>query len=548
MAAARTRGYRREGLAVSVKHYVGYGGVEAGRDCGDAPIPANELFDRHLPAFKAAIDAGAEIVMAAFNTVNGSPASADRRLLTGILRRRWGFDGFVTSDFDAIGNLMSHDVARDTAEAARRALLAGMDMDMVGEHFSRHLEAEVKAGRVPRSAVDEAARRVLRIKFRMGLFDRSIDAPFPELPDQADVRRVARETARRSFVLLKNENLTLPITPAIKRIAVIGASADTEYDQSWLVAAGEKGPPTSKLLAEMRARLAPGQTINYAKGFDTHCGKAFAEHDQAIATARNADLIVLALVEDCEIQGEGTSRTKLDLSGVQQQMLEALAVTGKPIAIVLGTSRPLVLSAAAPSAKAILVTWHPGTEGAAAIAETLFGEISPSGKLPMGFPRSVGQLPMSYDQLPTSRPTSSDRYTARYIDEEVTPLYPFGWGLSYTTFAYRDLVLKKPKVPANGEIEVSVSVTNMGQMPGQEVVQLYVRQLVASRSRPMRLLKAFEKIALAPGETKVVTLKIPATALGSTTRPAASSWNPARSRCMPAAILLLNYSQSSSWL
>ncbi len=514
IAAARTKGYRRGGLAVSVKHYVGYGGVEAGRDYGDAPIPANELFDRHLPPFKAAIDAGAEIVMAAFNTVNGSPASADKRLLTEILRRRLGFDGFVTSDFDAIGNLINHGIARDTAEAARRALLAGMDMDMVGDHFSRHLEAEVQAGRVPRSAIDEATRRVLRIKFRMRLFDRPTDAPFPELPDQSEVRRVARETARQSFVLLKNENRTLPITPAIKRIAVIGASADTEYDQSWLKASGEKTPSTSTLLKEMRARLGAGQTIDYVEGFETDCGKVFADRDQAIATARNADLVILVLMEDCEIQGEGTSRTKLDLSGVQQQMLEALAATGKPITIVLGTGRPLVLSAAAPLAAAILVTWHPGTEGAAAIAETLFGEISPSGRLPMGFPRSVGQLPMSYDQLPTSRPTSSDRYTARYIDEEVTPLYPFGWGLSYSTFTYSDLAVTKPRILTTGVVDVSVSVTNTGPMPAQEVVQLYVRQLVASRSRPMRLLKAFERITLAPGETKIVKLQVAASALG----------------------------------
>ena len=264
----------------------------------------------------------------------------------------------------------------------------------------------------------------------------------------------------------------------------------------------------------MRARLAPGQTLDYARGFDTHCGKAFADRDQAVATARTADLVVLVLMEDCELQGEGTSRTKLDLSGVQQQMLEALSATGRPVAVVLGTGRPLVLTAAAPLAAAIIVTWHPGTEGAAAVAETLFGEVSPSGKLPMGFPRSAGQLPMSYDQLPTSRPTSTERYTSRYLDEEVSPLYPFGWGLSYATFTYRDLAVVKPKVPTNGTVEVSVTVTNNGQMAAQEVAQLYVRQLVASRSRPMRLLKAFEKITLQPGESKIVKLKVRASELG----------------------------------
>ena len=403
---------------------------------------------------------------------------------------------------------------RSTAEAARRAILAGMDMDMVGEHFSRHLAAEVQAGRVPIGAINEATRRVLRVKFRMGLFDRAVDAPFPTLPDQAEVRRIARETARQSFVLLKNKDRTLPINLATKRIAVVGASADTEYDQSWLKASGEVSPQTSTLLKEMRARLGTGQTLEYAKGFDTHCGMAFADLPQAIATARNADLIVLVLMEDCENQGEGTSRTKLSLSGVQQQMLEALAATGKPIAIVLGTGRPLVLSATDPLASAILVTWHPGTEGAAAIAETLFGEVSPSGKLPMGFPRSVGQLPMSYDQLPTSRPTSSDRYTARYIDEEVTPLYPFGWGLSYATFTYRDLTILKSSVNTDGTVELAVSVTNTGTVTAQEVVQLYVRQLVASRSRPLRLLKRFAKETFEPGETKTIKFKVRASELG----------------------------------
>jgi len=514
MAAARTRGYRRGGLAVAVKHFVGYGAAEAGRDYNDAPIPTSQLFDRHLPPFKAAIDAGAETVMAAFNTVNGSPASADRRLLTDILRRRLGFNGLVTSDFDAIGNLMNHGVASDTAQATRRAILAGMDMDMVGGHFSRHLEVELKAGGVPQAAIDDAVRRILRVKFAMGLFDRPADAPPPPLPDQKDVRAVARETARQSFVLLKNDGGALPITPAVKRIAVIGASADTEYDQSWLKASGDATPDTSTLLKEMRARLAPGQTLDYARAFTDHCGTAFADRGQAIAAARAADLVVLTVMEDCEIQGEGASRAKLELSGVQHQMLEELAATGKTLVLVIGTGRPLVLSAAAPLSKAILVVWHAGTEGAAAIAETLFGEISPSGKLPMSFPRSVGQLPMSYDQMPTSRPTSAERYTSRYIDEEVTPLYPFGWGLSYTTLDYGQPSIERPRVAANGKIEIAVPITNSGNRAGQEVVQLYVRQLVASRSRPQRLLKAFEKVTVQPGETRIVKLTIAARDLG----------------------------------
>ena len=514
MSAARTRGYRAGGLAVAVKHYVGYGGVEAGRDYNDAPIPITELFDRHLPPFRAAIEAGAETVMAAFNSVNGSPASADRRLLTDILRGRLGFNGFVTSDFDAIGNLMNHGVAADPAQAARRAILAGLDVDMVGQHYEKQLASEVKAGRVPVAVIDEAARRVLRVKFRMGLFDKPADAPFPPLPAPEDVRRVARETARQSFVLLKNEHDALPITPAVKRITVVGASAETEYDQSWLKASGDKTPETSTLLKEMRARLAPGQTIDYAKGFATHCGLAFENKEQAIETARAADLVVLVVLEDCEIQGEGASRTKLDLSGVQQQMLEALAATGKPIALVIGTGRPLVLSAAAPLSRAMLVTWHPGTEGAAGIAETLFGEVSPSGRLPMSFPRSVGQLPMSYDQLPTSRPTDKERYSSRYIDEEVSALFPFGWGLGYAPITYDSVAITEPRIRPNGTLEVAITVSNKGTRDVHEVAQLYVRQLVASRSRPLRLLRAFEKVSLKAGETRTVKLSVKASDLG----------------------------------
>ena len=514
MAAARTRGYRTGGLAVAVKHYVGYGAVEGGRDYNDAPIPITELFDRHLPPFRAAIEAGAETVMAAFNSVNGSPASADRRLLTDILRRRLGFNGFVTSDFDAIGNLMNHGVAADPAQAARRAILAGLDVDMVGRHYEKQLAGEVKSGRVPVTVIDEAARQVLRVKFSMGLFDKPADAPFPPLPAPEDVRRVARETARQSFVLLKNDGDALPIAPTVRRIAVIGASADTEYDQSWLKASGDKTPETSTLLKEMRARLAPGQTLDYARGFATHCGLAFENKERAVEIARAADLVVLVVLEDCEIQGEGASRTKLDLSGVQQQMLEALAATGKPIALVIGTGRPLELTAAAPLARAMLVTWHPGTEGAAAIAETLFGEVSPSGRLPMSFPRSVGQLPMSYDQYPTSRPTDKERYSSRYIDEEVSALFPFGWGLGYAAVNYDTVAIADPRVRPNGTLAVAITVSNTGRRDVQEVVQLYVRQLVASRSRPLRLLRAFEKVSLKAGETRTVTLAVKASDLG----------------------------------
>ncbi len=517
-AAARVRGYRAGGLATSVKHFVGYGAPEGGRDYNGAEISTSELYDRYLPPFRAAIDAGTDAVMASFNTINGIPVTASRRLITGLLKKQLDFDGFVTSDFVAIGELINHGVAANLKDAAAMAFASGIDLDMEGQAYSRHLAALIAEGRATDADLDDAVRRVLRVKFKLGLFDRTED-DFAKLPidvPESEVRRVAREVARESFVLVKNEREILPITPARQTIALVGAAAENSNDHSWWGPAGTQKPATEMLHDALKSRLRRGQSLTFAPAFSDPCGRKYADFgkQKAVTAARDADIVVFVAIEDCEIQGEGVSRTKLDLTGVQQDMLDALAETGKPIVLVLETGRPLAIPEAERASDAILVTWHPGTEGRTAAAEVLLGLQSPSGKLPMTFPRAVGQIPIAYNSLPTSRPWTGSRYTSGYVDEAVTPLYPFGHGLSYTTFAYDALTLDRRRISTSGAITASVTVRNTGSRKGDEVVQLYVRQLVASRSRPVKELKGFEKISLKPGERKTVRLTIKAADLG----------------------------------
>lgn len=516
-SAARVKGYRRGGLATSVKHFVGYGAPEGGRDYTGTEISTPELLDRYLPPFKAALDAGSETVMASFNTINGVPVTMNRALVTDLLKKRLGFDGFVTSDFVAIGELVAHGVARDLEEASVLAFKAGIDFDMASGGYDLYLARAVADGRIKVGAIDDAVRRVLRVKYRLGLFDQT-EADFANLPrpvDDAAVRRSAREVARESFVMLKNDKAALPLTAATGRIALIGSSADSaQHDHSWWGPSGHQKPETETLRAALEHRMRPGQTLEYAPAFADPCGREFKDKDAAIAVAKRADVVVYNVIEDCEIQGEGVSRTKLGLSGQQKTMLDALAQTGKPIVLVVETGRPLVLAEASQQADAILIAWHPGTEGRTALAEVLTGEVAPSGKLPMTFPRAEGQIPMSYNVLPTGRPWTGSRYTTGYVDEKQTPLYPFGHGLTYTTFAYDKIVLSEPKMPVKGTIDVDVTVRNTGSRAGAEVVQLYTRQLVASRSRPVKELRAFEKITLKPGEARTVRFRLKAQSLG----------------------------------
>ncbi|CAD5247714.1 Periplasmic beta-glucosidase [Bosea sp. 62] len=517
IAVARTRGYQRGGVAASVKHFVGYGAAEGGRDYNSTWIPTSQLHDLFLPPFKAAFDTGAMTAMAAFNALNGMPATAHRGMLTDLLRGQWGFRGFVTSDFGSITELRLHGIAKDDAEAARKALLAGIDMDMMGDVYHKHLANEVKAGRVPVKALDEAVRRVLRVKYHLGLFERAdVDvAAAPSLMQTEEARKVARQAAREGVILLRNDKQTLPIAPAVKSVAVIGAMAVPEDERVWTDPAGLGRRVVQPLPEALREQLPADVTVTYEPAFAKACGTEFKDKDAALKAAAAADLIVTMLGEDCEFMGEGASRTNLGLPGVQQELLEALVATGKPVVLVLATGRPLVLSWADKNVAAIVQTFHGGTEGRAAIAEVLAGKVNPAGRTPMSFPRSVGQIPVYYDQLPTGRPQKiRQRYESIYMDEANEALYPFGFGLSYSRFAYANPRVTNARVPFDGATEVAVDVTNQGDRDGQEVVQLYIRQPVAERSRPLRLLKGFDKVALKAGETRTVRFKLEGKALG----------------------------------
>jgi beta-glucosidase len=517
IAVARTRGYQRGGVAASVKHFVGYGAAEGGRDYNSTWIPTSQLHDLFLPPFKAAFDAGAMTAMAAFNALNGMPATAHRGMLTDLLRGQWGFRGFVTSDFGSITELRLHGIAKDDAEAARKALLAGIDMDMMGDVYHKHLAGEVKAGRVPMKALDEAVRRVLRVKYHLGLFEQpDVDvAAAPSLMQTEEARKVARQAAREGVILLRNDKQTLPIAPGVKSVAVIGSMAVPEDERVWTDPAGLGRRVVQPLPEALREQLPADVTVTYEPAFAKNCGTEFKDKDAALKAAAAADLIVTMLGEDCEFMGEGASRTNLGLPGVQQELLEALVTTGKPVVLVLATARPLILTWADKHVAAIVQTFHGGTEGRAAIAEVLAGKVNPAGRTPMSFPRSVGQIPVYYDQLPTGRPQKiRQRYESIYMDEANEALYPFGFGLSYSRFAYANPRVTNAKVPFNGTTEVAVDVTNQGDRDGQEVVQLYIRQPVAERSRPLRLLKGFDKIALKAGETKTVRFRLEGKALG----------------------------------
>ncbi len=518
MAAARTRGYQAGGVAATVKHFVGYGGGEAGRDYNTAWIPTEQLHDLHLPPFRSALDAGSLSVMAAFNSVNGIPATAHKGMLTDVLRRQWGFRGLVVSDFGSIPELMAHGIARDEAEAARKAFAAGVDIDMMGFVYSRHLAAEVSAGRVPIAQVEEAVRRVLRVKFHAGMDTiNDIDPKTAESALQSPpALDAARRAARESIILLENDGI-LPLDPARhRRIAVIGALARPDQERVWTDPAGVPRKPLESLDAALARLLGSGATVSYQPGVITYCGKEFADRAATIEAASAADVIVAKLGEDCEFMGEGASRTRLTLPGVQDALLEELIGTGKPVVLVLATGRPLVLSHLKGRLAALVQTFHAGSEGRTAIAEILTGAVNPSGKTPISFPRAVGQIPVYYDHLPTGRPETKGRfrYESIFMDEANQPLYPFGYGLSYTRFSISDLRIETPRIDPNGQLKASVLVSNTGSRDGQEVVQLYVRQPVASISRPVRQLKAFEKVMLKAGSSQRVSFTVPAQALG----------------------------------
>jgi beta-glucosidase len=537
MARACVKGYQGDDLAkpgsvlVAVKHFAAYGAAEAGREYNTADISPITLRQIYLPPYQAAVEAGAATIMSAFNSLNGVPSSANPFLLNEILRKEWGFNGFVVSDYNAVRELINHGVALDPAAAARKAITAGVDIDMMSHVYDTELPELIRSGQVPMSLVDEAVRRVLRVKFAAGLFEHPY-AEGVEVTAALDANRLlVRKAAEESFVLLQNDKLAggsplLPLSPAFKRVALIGPLADAAKEMvgSWSGAPVIPDIITLRQALEERARQVSG-TLLYSKGAEIDDASQ-AGFPDAIAAANAADVVVLALGESGAMSGEAGSRAHLDLPGNQQQLLEAVAATGKPIILLVFSGRPLVLDWAAQHLPAILEVWFPGTEAGHAIVNILDGEVSPSGKLPMSFPRAVGQEPLYYNQLPTGRPPTGidlskppvgeERFFSRYIDVPNSALYPFGFGLSYSSFSYRNVKVSKAAIPlaeaianrATPLLEATATVTNTGSRAATEVVQCYVRNLGASIEQPVRSLKGFTRVTLAPGESKQVNFPL----------------------------------------
>lgn len=508
MAKAMVEGYQgpqlspNSGLVACVKHFVGYGAAEGGRDYNTTEISERTLREIYLPPFKAAIDAGAGTVMSAFNDLNGIPASANPYTLQGILKDEWGFKGLVRADANADVELISHGIASDSTQAASKAIMAGEDMAF--SSYLEHLAGLVRAGAVPMSRVDDAVRRTLRIKFELGLFEH----PYADLEKAKtslllpEYKNAARQMAQQSIVLLKNDRNLLPLNKGIKSIAVIGPLANVKKDMLGCWVAKGKPDPVVTLLDGIRSKVSASTKILYAKGCEI-TDPSIAGFSNALSVASQADVVVMAVGESAIMTGEARSRSSLDIPGVQEQLVQEVSRLGKPVVEVLMNGRPLSVEWDAGHLPAIVETWFLGTEAGNAIADVLFGDYNPSGKLPVTFPRTVGQVPMYYNHMNTGRPASDTHFSSKYTDIPWTPLYPFGYGLSYTTFAFSDLtVAADAHIP--DQFSISVKVTNTGVRSGTEVAQLYIRQKCASVTRPVKQLEGFQRVELAPGESKLV--------------------------------------------
>lgn len=519
LAAARVRGFQGKQLGngdtllATAKHFVAYGAAEGGRDYNIADISERTLREVYLPPFKAAVDAGAESVMASFNEVGGVPMHANGDLINDVLRKEWGWDGLLVSDYTGVEELIKHGVAGNRTDAGVLGLRAGVDIDMVSRIYVKDLPAAVKAGKLPIATVDESVRRVLRAKYRMGLFEdpyRYCDVEREKARTlTADSRKAAREMARKSMVLLDNTGGVLPLDKQkVKTLAVIGPLADLRRAMlgNWAGAGRDEDAITP--LAGIRAAVGSGTQVVYVEGTTLEGGETTGIAE-AVKAAQQADAVLLFLGEHPDMSAEARNRTSLDLPGAQQALADAVAKVGKPTAAVLLNGRPLSIGPLRERVPAILEAWFPGVEGGNAIADVVFGDFNPAGKLPVTFPRTVGQVPIYYAHKNTGRPPSeTERYTSKYIDVPWTPLYAFGHGLSYTTFQYGGLAVKHPRIATDGSQEVSVTVTNTGKRAGAEVVQLYVRDDVASVTRPVKLLRGFERVELAPGQSKTLTFKL----------------------------------------
>jgi beta-glucosidase len=532
MAAAQVRGFQGpylgapDRVVACAKHFAGYGAADGGRDYDPVYLSEAQLRNVYFPPFQAAVNAGVGTFMSAYMDLNNVPASGNRWLLHTILRDEWGFEGFVVSDAMAVGNLVIEGFARDGRDAAFRALRAGLNMDMASNTYPEYLAGLVEEGTVSEADVDTAVRPILALKMRMGLFenpyiDESLLDKVVALPEH---RNQARFAAQRSMVLLRNEGGLLPLAKDLENIAVIGPLADSmeATEGSWMVFGHQ--PAAVTVLQGIRAKL-PDARVVYAPGpqirkdipsfFDSMFPggakppqtpeEADAAFQHAVDTARNADLAIMVLGEEANMAGESASRGSLDLPGRQDELLKAVVALGKPVVLVLLNGRPLSINWAAENVPAILEAWEPGTEGGHAVADILFGDVNPGGKLPVTFPRSGNHAPLYYARTLTHQPEDNPMYRSRYWDSPTIPLYPFGFGLSYTTFSITNLNVSANQVKVGESLIVTADLTNTGSVAGDEVVQLYIHQKYGSDSRPLRELKGFERVTLQPGETKTIT-------------------------------------------
>jgi beta-glucosidase len=545
VAAARVRGFQGNNIAdpqsvvACAKHFVAYGAVEGGRDYNTVDISEALLREVYLPPFHAAVDAGVGTLMSAFNDLNGLPATANHHTLTDILRDEWKFNGFVVSDYSSVHELIAHGVAADDSQASLKALTAGVDMDMADDDYERLIPDLVKSGKLLESVVDEAVRRVLRVKFKAGLFEHPYADPAREKTDilTAQSLQTERKMAQESMVLLQNNNDLLPLKKE-QTVAVIGPLADDKASQlgSWagngqakdavtplegivaklgtghvLYAKGVDIPPFEKGLAAGVAAPAPTSATG-AAGVETSNKPASIE--DAVSAANKADTVILFVGELAGMTGEASSRASLDLPGDQMKLISAVLATKKPVVLVLESGRPLNISWAPEQVPAIIQAWFLGVQAGNAIADVLFGDASPSGHLPLSWPRSVGQIPVYYNHKNTGRPSAPDRWHTGYLDLTKEPVYPFGYGLTYTKFKFSG-IKADPSISKDGTLHVSAEIENAGKREGTEVVQLYVHDRVAPTSRPVRELKGFQRVTLAPGEHKNIEFTVQAHDLGS---------------------------------
>ncbi len=519
MARARVRGFQgsdysaNDKVVACAKHWVAYGAAEGGRDYNTTDVSERTLREVYFPPFKAAVDAGVGTFMSAFNDLNGVPTSANPFTLTAVLRGEWKFDGMVVSDYTSVRELINHGIAANEKEAAERGLNAGVDMEMVSRLYNKYGAELLKEHQISLAAIDEAVRRNLRIKFRLGLFekpyaDEALESNSIFTPAHL---AAARETAARSFVLLKNEGGLLPLGRTLKAIAVVGPLADSQKDVigSWT---GDGKPEDAvTLLAGIKSKVSPQTTIRYAKGCEVN-DDSTSGFDEAVRIARDSDVVIVAVGESADMSGEAASRSSLDLPGRQLDLVKAIRATGKPVVVVLMNGRPLSIPWIAENVPSILETWFAGTQAGHAIADVLFGDVNPGGKLPVTFPRSVGQVPLYYNHKNTGRPPdANNKYSSKYLDVPWTPLFPFGYGLSYTQFKISNLKLSAQRtlpLLGNDTLEVTVDLENVGKRTGDEVVQLYIRDVASSVTRPVKELKGFQRLTLQPGEKRRVEFKL----------------------------------------